>query len=374
MGARLDTLLSAGVRSARIANGHFTIDKKFSPTALLAPGEGLQWIGIDHKVPGDKFGYLGRLFEVGSEGWVAPQTHDAQVLTGSRPIVDPKTGKTIGWVRAAQDAHYEQMDVQRLDVVLLIGALGSLVLGAIGGRYLQLESVEPIRTSYAALREFSADASHELRGPITAINANADAGLRDTSGVRERDRERFHAISSAAKQMKRLTEDLLLLARAGESIEQELFTVNLRASVENVMRLNRAAFDAKGISLSERVQPDIEVYGNPDQIERIIGNLLENAVRYTPANGNVEIAGKAHRSHVTVAVRDSGIGISGDHIERIFDRFWSANPEGERSGGTGLGLAIARALARRHGGDVTATSRLGHGSEFIVTLPARPPR
>jgi OmpR-family two-component system manganese-sensing sensor histidine kinase len=293
--------------------------------------------------------------------------------TRTRAIVNPKNGNTVGWVRAAQEVGQTQTEGWRLDVILIAGGLCALVLGALGARYLQRESVEPIRTGYESLREFSADASHELRGPITAINSNADAALRDTMGMRESDRERFQAISDAATQMRRLTEDLLLLARAGQSIERELFVVNLRTVIEKVIRLHRAAFEAKGVSLTERTQSGIELYGNPDQIERILANLLENALSYTPTDGKVEVESKHDRGRVKVIVRDSGIGIAAEHTEKIFDRFWRAEPARRRSSGTGLGLAIARALARRHGGDVSVSSRLGHGSEFTVTFPSRPP-
>jgi two-component system, OmpR family, manganese sensing sensor histidine kinase len=113
------------------------------------------------------------------------------------------------------------------------------------------------------------------------------------------------------------------------------------------------------------------VYGNPDQIERILANLLENALRYTPSGGRVTVETWKEGTGVFVAVRDSGIGIAPEHLERIFDRFWRADA-GRSSQGSGLGLAIARALARRHGGDVTATSRYGDGSTFVISLPLKP--
>ncbi|MGZ3498883.1 MAG: sensor histidine kinase [Vulcanimicrobiaceae bacterium] len=373
MEARLDALLSAGARSVHFTDGRFTVIENLSPTALLSRGQGLQWFDVKRNLIATE-GLAPAQKHLSSNSETLFESRGSQLLhTRTLAIIDPKSGHTVGWVRAAQEIGQTQADAFRLDVILIVGGLCALVLAALGGRYLQRKSVEPIRTGYETLREFSADASHELRGPITAINSNADAAMRDEIGMRPRDRERFQAIADAAMQMKRLTEDLLLLARAGQSIERELFVVDLGTAIDKVVRLHRAAFETKGVTLTERVQSGVEVYGNPDQIERILRNLVENALHYTPADGAVEIEGRSDRGRVRVIVRDSGSGIAGEQIEKIFDRFWRAEPARRRSGGTGLGLAIARALARRHGGDVTASSRLGHGSEFVVTFPARPP-
>jgi signal transduction histidine kinase len=106
---------------------------------------------------------------------------------------------------------------------------------------------------------------------------------------------------------------------------------------------------------------------------RIFANLIENALHYTPAGGTVEIRESRRRDGVSVHVRDTGIGIAHDQLEKIYERFWHGDSARARSAGTGLGLAIVRALVKRHGGDITVSSELGRGSEFIVTFPYRPP-
>jgi len=115
------------------------------------------------------------------------------------------------------------------------------------------------------------------------------------------------------------------------------------------------------------------VYGNPDQIGRIFANLIENALYYTPPGGEVRIEESRRRDGVSIHVRDTGIGIPHDQLEHIYDRFWRGDSARTRSEGTGLGLAIVRALVKRHGGDISVSSEPGRGSEFIVTLPYRPP-
>jgi signal transduction histidine kinase len=115
------------------------------------------------------------------------------------------------------------------------------------------------------------------------------------------------------------------------------------------------------------------VYGNPTQVERILVNLIENALNYTPRGGHVSVAVEPTRTATLIVVRDTGIGIAPEHVERIFDRFWRVE-QARSQGGSGLGLAIARALARRHGGDVKVESRPGAGSEFVASFPIRPAR
>jgi signal transduction histidine kinase len=260
-----------------------------------------------------------------------------------------------------------------LDVILIIGGVLSLLASMLGARFLQLRSVEPIRGAYERLREFSADASHELRGPITAIKSNADAALRDAIGMRGTDHERFSSISQAAQQMSGLTNDLLLLAGSEEPMDRDLFAVDLGASIENVLRLYRSEFDARNITLTTNLKNGITVYGNPDQLERIFANLVQNALRYTPPGGEVRIEEARRRDSVSVHIRDTGAGIPRDQLEKIFERFWRGESARTRSTGTGLGLAIVRALVKRHGGDISVESEPGAGSDFIVTLPFHPP-
>jgi signal transduction histidine kinase len=191
--------------------------------------------------------------------------------------------------------------------------------------------------------------------------------------MRGTDRERFSSIAQAAQQMGGLTNDLLLLARAEEPMDRDLFAVDLSAAIEKLVRLYHSQFEARDIELTSHVPPGITVYGNPDQLERIFTNLLLNALRYTPDGGHVDIAGRQRREAISIHVRDTGIGITRDQIETVFDRFWRAESARTRSGGTGLGLPIARALAKRHGGDISVESLPGKGSDFVVTFPSRPP-
>jgi signal transduction histidine kinase len=368
--ARVGTLLVAGLRSVRIRDTHFVVKENIPETALLTAGQGLQWFDVNGKLLADE-GVVPTQALTAEDRFIP--TRDGRLLrTRSAAIVTP-TGTVIGWVRAAQDVTATRAEAWRLDVILIIGGVLSLFASMFGARILQRRSVEPIRGAYERLREFSADASHELRGPITAIKSNADAALRDAIGMRGADHERLTSIAQAAQQMSALTNDLLLLARAEEPMDRDLFAIDLSAAIENVVRLYRSQFEARNIKLTCRLTDGITVYGNPDQLERIFANLLLNALRYTPDGGEVEISDTQRRDGISIHVRDTGIGIPREQIEKIFERFWRGESARTRSTGTGLGLPIVRALVKRHGGDISVESEAGRGSDFIVTLPCRPP-
>jgi OmpR-family two-component system manganese-sensing sensor histidine kinase len=371
MATRLQDVARAGLRSVLFVDDTLKIDKtEISNAALLTRDQGLQW-----------FDRHGRLLAV--EGFT-PRSQTLEVegrhqLTGEQhvfnsvtmPILNPKTQQRVGTVRATEWNEQERTDISYLDTGLLVGTLLAIVASAAGGLALARKAVRPVAQSFQTLREFTANASHELRGPLTAISTSADAALRDAKRDPAHDRSRFQAIADGAKQMSRLTSDLLLLAGADRSLERELFAVDLNAALNQLAGQYRTRFSEAGVELSFGTEKATIVYGNPHQIERIVANLLENALRYTPAGGRVSVESRRDGADILVTVRDSGIGIAPEYLDRIFERFWRADPA-RSPGGSGLGLAIARALARRHGGDVTVTSRSGLGSTFVASFPVRP--
>jgi OmpR-family two-component system manganese-sensing sensor histidine kinase len=355
----LEDIARAGLRSVLFANGALKIDEtEISNAALLRRDQGLQW-----------FDAGGRL--IATQGLNPDGRREFD--TFSAPILSPQTGRRVGTIRASQWNERRVSLIAEFDDGLLAGTLLAVLGSGIAGLVLTRLAVRPVVKSIETLQEFTADASHELRGPLTAIASAADAALRDTRRDSTRDRFRFEAISDGARQMSRLTNDLLLLAGSERSIERELFAIDLASMLGTLEARYRERFAENGVGLTFATDGHSTVYGNPDQIERIFSNLLENALRYTPPAGAVWVESSQRRGIVTVTVRDSGIGIAKEHLKRIFDRFWRADPSRSR-GGSGLGLAIARALARRHGGDVTVTSGLGLGSAFVVSFPVRPVR
>lgn len=240
----------------------------------------------------------------------------------------------------------------------------------VGGVILTRQAMKPIEESFDRLKQFTADASHELRSPLMAIKSNAAVALKYPEGIRDTDLEKFEAIASATNQMTRLTEDLLLLARTERVAQKNIHPVNLTNILADLIKLNKSQALSKRIELKASLEPDLYVKGDSTELTRLFSSLLDNALCYTPSNGLVNIASHRIGSQVYIEVRDTGIGISVESIEKVFQRFWRADKSRSyNSGGSGLGLAIAQAIATSHHGSIQVTSELEIGSCFTVCLP-----
>lgn len=231
------------------------------------------------------------------------------------------------------------------------------------------EMLAALEQNHLALQRFLGDASHELRSPLTTIRANLDLARRPNLPNEER-----HAILADARdeaeRMGRLIGDLLSLARAESGLRLESHPVELDALlVESVRRARQAATHVRMSVVS--VEPAI-VDGDRDRLRELVGILLDNAARYTPAGGSVEAALEVRDGRAIVRVEDTGIGLDPRDRERVFDRlFRGARAREMRPSGTGLGLAIARWIVESHAGTIELTDREGGGMVATVTLPVR---
>jgi len=190
--------------------------------------------------------------------------------------------------------------------------------------------ISRLETSFAGLRRFTADASHELKTPLTVLRADVERAMMDSG----HQTDRMIALEEALQEVRRMT-DL-------------------------------------GVTVNLPFTADVIVMGDRTRLRQLFLNLVTNAIKYTPAGGKVELGVGRHPDNVTFAVRDTGIGISAADFPHIFERFWRADRVRSRMserGGFGLGLAISQWIAQAHGGTLTASSRLGRGSLFTVTLP-----
>jgi heavy metal sensor kinase len=224
--------------------------------------------------------------------------------------------------------------------------------------------------SVSRIRQFSGDVSHELRTPLTIIRGEMEVALR-----KPRPAEEYQAVLESALEeshrMERLIDDLLLLSRMEESgartFEQR---VDLAVLLERVYGSRLPAAEKKGVRLEVTSAAAWEVPGDETLLERLIGNLVDNAVRYTPAGGRVELMLGREDGAVVLSVRDTGIGIPKEAQPRIFDRFFVVDPSRCReSGGAGLGLAIVKQVAELHGARVDLESEPGKGTLFRILFP-----
>ena len=214
-------------------------------------------------------------------------------------------------------------------------------------------------------RNFVADASHELRGPLTVIRGNLDLLRRNLS---EEDRqESLRALEAEGARMARIVNDLLVLAEveSGPLGQQQL--VSLKDMIQDVQ--DRALLLAGDRHVVIERQDDLWVKGDAHKLEQLIGNLVGNAIKYTPDGGAITLSLFQDGEWARLDVADTGIGISPEHLPHIFDRFYRVDKARSRAGGgTGLGLAIVKGIAQQHGGRVTVTSETGKGSTFTVWL------
>lgn len=226
-----------------------------------------------------------------------------------------------------------------------------------------------LEDAYESQVRFVAAASHELRAPLTVVLANLD--LLKSGRISEN--ERATAMAEAydeASRMARLVADLLVLARAdaGMPIRQE--PVELDRVVLQVVGETRHLVRGQRVEVIA-VEP-ILVRGDADRLKQLVLNVIENAIKYTPADGQIRIGITRDHDHAIVTISDTGIGIAPEHLPRIFERFFRADPARARDrGGSGLGLSIARWVATEHGGTIDLTSTLGAGTTVTIRLPAQ---
>lgn len=225
-----------------------------------------------------------------------------------------------------------------------------------------------IEGAYAAQQRFVSDASHELRAPLTAIQANLELLQRhaDMSGA-----DRDEALAEAAREssrLSRLVADLLALARADAGVPIKRALVDLDVIVLDAVATARTLAHGQVVTL-ETFEP-VQVHGDEDRLKQLLLILLDNALKYTPVSGSVAVGLRHRREDAELIVRDTGVGIADQDLPHVFERFYRSDPaRGRDPGGTGLGLPIAQWIVHQHGGQIDIASRPGEGTTVTVRVP-----
>ena len=239
------------------------------------------------------------------------------------------------------------------------------------------EMLSRLEALFHTQRRFIADVSHELRTPLTTIQGNVDLVCRGAADDPQARREVLDTVEHEVARMSRLVSDLLLLAQADAGVRLKTEPVELDTLLLDVYR--QARLMANGVQVHLGHEDQAVVMGDPDRLRQLLLNLVDNAIKYTPAGGQVTLSLDRDDEWVQVTVSDTGIGIPPEALEpgpegvpAVFQRFYRADKaESRAQGGTGLGLSIAHWIAQAHSGRIAVDSRLGHGSTFTVWLPAR---
>lgn len=388
------------------------------------------WVGVEETFPfpgGNPFARMRPFDRPGSEvilvdddgAVIIPgrgRKHGEQIhqdtLDNAMPIqVD---GKVVGWLIATREGFgrnpAETLFLNNVNRMLVFGAIGALVVSLLLGIFLARTLTRPIReittatravadgdleqkvpvrshdelgelaTSFNLMstklarsvnlrRQMTADIAHELRTPISVILGHTEA-MHD--GVLPPSEETFDIIRDEALRLERMVDELRTLSRAdaGElALTHRL--VSAQELVDQAIKAYRPDARKKNIKLRVEASPDLpEVSIDPDRMAQVLGNLLTNALRYTPHGGDITLSTKHTAGDVEIRVHDSGPGIDSEELPNIFDRFYRTDKSRQReSGGSGLGLAIAKSIVEGHGGRIWAESEPGEGTTIVIALP-----
>jgi heavy metal sensor kinase len=332
-----------------------------------------------------------------------------------RIYVQPLTANRhgVGAVRVAQSLGELQSTLSNLRLALLIGNPLLILFAGLGGYFLARRALQPIDQIVQSARQISADdlsarleapttqdevgrltatlnemlsrldesfqrehrfiadASHELRTPVTAIQTILSTTLEKPRSALDY-QQALQDLSTVTGRLLRLTQSLLTLAHPDRTPAAARRPVDLSILLENVVDSLRPLADAKGLRLTCSLYPALRLDADEDGLIRLFYNLIDNAIKYSPA-GSVAIQAEPSADHcfLVITVADSGIGIPTEHLPHIFDRFYRVDPS-RTTTGAGLGLAIAREIVREHQGDIQVSSQAGRGTRFVVRFPILP--
>lgn len=283
--------------------------------------------------------------------------------------------QVLGRVYVGEDitSYYEML--KTLLLVLVVFAVVFLLFAALMGHLLAGRAIIPIKQSFARQREFVADASHELRTPLSILLTSVDAVQTDDSNqLTPFSTQVLDDMKTEVRRMSKIVADLLTLARADAGVTNIIKAkFGLSVLAEQIIRSLQPVADEKHLQLKLNSEQNMEVFADRERIRQLLLILVDNAIKYTPAGGEIDVlisTVPGSKPNVSVIVRDTGVGIPEEHRSRIFERFYRIDKARSREeGGTGIGLSIAKWIVEVHGGTIKVESNPGGGSSFVVTLP-----
>jgi heavy metal sensor kinase len=410
----LDEALRARVTelesSIKLENGQISFEQKFNDLVFIYNADGalLQRLG-----PSVRFPNIDKIVQqalLGQSSFLTTSTTEGQDvrLYGAPFNVDSRTRIAVIVGRLPQDI---QNMLGIFGRVIIYSALAVLLLAGVGGMFLTNRTLKPVdritdiargigegdlsrridiqsddemgrlastlngmiarlEGAFNRQRQFAADASHELRTPLAVIQAESSLAL-DKKRTQAEYRKSLELVSQEVAYMSEIIGKLLQLVRSDASSEQlNLEEVNLRDLWAELASNVEALAQEKGLQLLPGPMDNLSVKGDKLKLRQLFLNILDNAIRYTPSGGSITASLTRKEENAVVSIRDTGIGISAEHLPFIFDRFYRVDKARSRAeGGMGLGLAIASSIAKVHGGDIEIESQVGKGSSFHIILP-----
>ncbi len=276
-----------------------------------------------------------------------------------------------GYMITFLDITSQQAIIMNLVYTFLVVGLLMLIIIFFTSKFFANRAIHPIKEAFNKQKQFIADASHEIKTPLSIIDTNVDVLLSNEQDTIKNQIKWLHYIKSESERMTKLTNDLLYLTQVDHS---EIITTfsefNLSEAVESVILTMEGVIFEKNISLHYEIEPNLVTRGNSDQIKQVVMILLDNALKYANGNGLINITLKKHHNNIVLLVSNTGEGISANHLEKIFDRFYRTDESRARKyGGYGLGLAIAKEIIDQHKGKIYAKSIIKENTTFYIELP-----
>jgi signal transduction histidine kinase len=269
-----------------------------------------------------------------------------------------------------QSRQHQLSEARRHIIVNLVNVdLLIIIIGGIGSYFLARRTLKPIQEAHDAQARFTADASHELRTPIAAMQTEIEVTLRDPKLTKSQAQHQLRSNLEELAKLTYLSEGLLQLARRSELKVTE--PVTLRDVFAQATERVRKAAEHRKISIEFSLKKGITVVGDQASLVGLVAILLDNAIKYSPDGTTVTIAAQQKSDEIELTVKDEGVGIEQADLPHIFDRFYRADTSRSKQkvDGYGLGLSIAKQIVEAHHGSISAKSTPGSGSTFIVKLP-----
>lgn len=272
---------------------------------------------------------------------------------------------------AFTECRSEHTMLRNLFLILLLVGVIALTIAFLISLSSANRSIKPIEDSYNRQKQFVADASHELKTPLTTIITNADVLLAHKENTIHEQQKWIDYIKTEAERMTKLTNDLLYLARLDHDDGNIILTkVSFSQAVESIILLMEAVVYENDVKLQYDIMPNLFVNGSAEQLKQLIMILLDNAVKYTQKSGEISLSLTAEGADAVLRVKNTGVGISEEAQKQIFERFYREDLSRAReSGGYGLGLAIAKAITTSLKGSIRVNSHKNEYTEFTVKLP-----
>ena len=361
--------------------------------SLSAPGEVGELATAVHRM-GEQLGarmqalqaedeLLGAIVEALNEGVIAVdrQRYVVRINRSGRQLLQvhaavPFSASLLPRDRALQEALDEALDGRVVDRVETQHMGRTLAITArplgVGGAVLAIFDLTGVRRLETVRRDFVANVSHELKTPLTAIRGFAET-LKGEIAIDAQHAQFAETIRANAERMQNLIDDLLDLSRIESGgWAPTPTTIDVTRAAEEAIAPYRDDAAQRGIAIDVAIESHGRTLNaDPVALRQALGNLIENAIRYTPRGGTITLFSRRQDSSIAIGVRDTGSGIPAEHLPRIFERFYRVDPARSRAaGGTGLGLAIVKHLVEGHAGRVEAESRVGQGTTVSLFFPA----